>query len=203
MIIIYIITIQQSQIIPYHNAVNPDKVVKAVNYLIDNANIGKTIFYSFYNEEQKRQNPDKNNTGLFFYRGDPDAPFAIICSGGGFSYIGSLHERFPLALEFGKKKLNAFVIRYRLGSERWATEDLAHAIRFVFQNAEFLKVSTKNYSLWVGSAGARMVGNIAGFDTNDYFTNVYPRPVIVIIAYTGQSLYNKGFSNHIYYFKCQ
>lgn len=165
----------------------------AVNHLIDDANNGKTIFYSFYNETQKKQDPNKNNTGLFFYRGDPGAPFAIICPGGGFSYVGSLHEGFPLASEISTKKLNAFVIRYRIGSGRWATEDLAHAIRFIFEHANALKVDTKNYSLWGGSAGARMVGNIAYYGVGAFGAGNYPKPVTAVIAYTGQSLYDKSF----------
>lgn len=180
-------------LMPYHNAVNPDDVVKALNRMIDDANKGKTIFYNFYSEQQKKQDPGKNNTGLFFYRGDPDAPFAIICPGGGFSYVGSLHEGFPLASEISTKKLNAFVIRYRIGSEQWATEDLANAIRFIFENAASLKVDTNNYSLWGGSAGARMVGNIAQYGVNTFSSHNYPKPVTAVIAYTGQSSYSKSF----------
>ncbi len=180
-------------LMPYHNAVNPNEVVQAVNHLISDANNGKTIFYSFYTEEQKKQDPNKNNTGLFFHRGDADAPFAIICPGGGFSYVGSLHEGFPLALEISKQKLNAFVIRYRLGSEQWATEDLANAIRFIFENADALNVDTKNYSLWGGSAGARMVGNIALSGVSAYAGGNLPKPATVVIAYTGQSSYSADF----------
>ena len=182
-----------SSLMPYHNAVNPTDVVTALNRLIDDANSGKTIFYDFYDEQQKKQDPAKNNTGLFFFRGDPDAPFAIICSGGGFSYVGSLHEGFPLASEITKKKLNAFVIRYRIGSEQWATEDLANAIHFVFDHASTLKINTKNYSLWGGSAGARMVGNIAQFGVNSFVKGNYPKPVTAVISYTGQSSYSKDF----------
>lgn len=182
-------------LMPYHNAVNPDDAVKALNRMIDDANNRQTIFYSFYNEQQKKQDPNKNNTGLFFYRGDPDAPFAIICPGGGFSYVGSLHEGFPLASEISAKKLNAFVIRYRIGSEQWATEDLANAIRFIFENASTLKVDTNNYSLWGGSAGARMAGNIAQYGVNAFSSGShnYPKPVTAVIAYTGQSSYDKNF----------
>lgn len=180
-------------LMPYHNAVNPNDVVKAINHLIDDVNNDKTIFYNFYTEDQKKQDPNKNKTGLFFYRGEPDAPFAIICPGGGFSYVGSLHEGFPLASEISKKKLNAFVIRYRLGSEQWATEDLANAIHFIFENANELKVDTKNYSLWGGSAGARMVGNIAYYGVGAFGSRNYLKPVTAVIAYTGQSSYDKNF----------
>ncbi|WP_206105966.1 alpha/beta hydrolase [Olivibacter sp. XZL3] len=180
-------------LMPYHNAVHPDEEVAALNRLIDDVNSNKTVFYSFYSDEQIKQDPRKNNTGLFFYRGEPDAPFAIVCPGGGFSYVGSLHEGLPLASEISKKKLNAFVVRYRIGSEQWATEDLAEAIRFVFENASTLKVDTKNYSLWGGSAGARMVGNIAYYGVNAFVQGNYPNPAAAIIAYTGQSLYSENF----------
>jgi len=180
-------------LMPYHNAINPDEVVRAVNHLIDNAESGKTIFYSIYSEAQRKQDPNKENAGLFFYRGDPGAPFAIICPGGGFSYVGSLHEGFPLASQISQKKLNAFVIRYRIGSERWATEDLAAAIRFIFENSSLLKVSSNNYSLWGGSAGARMVGNIAYYGVNEFVEGNFPKPITAVIAYTGQSLYDKSF----------
>jgi acetyl esterase/lipase len=182
-----------SSTMPYHSAVNPEEIISAVNHLIEEVNNGKTIFYNFYDEEQKKQDSTKKNTGLFFYRGDPDAPFAIICPGGGFSYVGSLHEGLPLASEISKKKLNAFVIRYRIGSEQWATEDFANAIRFIFKNATSLKVGTNNYSLWGASAGARMVGNLVHKGAERFFTGKYPKPVTAVIAYTGQSTYDKDF----------
>lgn len=69
----------------------------------------------------------KENTGLFF-RGDPGTPCAVVCPDGGFSYVGSMHERLPLAKRISELSLNAFVIRYRIGSERSATEDLAAAL---------------------------------------------------------------------------
>ncbi|MDR2064529.1 MAG: alpha/beta hydrolase, partial [Prevotellaceae bacterium] len=145
-------------LMPYHGNVRPEVVVASVNYMIDEVNSGKTIFYSIYTEEQKQRDPAKRNTGIFFFRGKARVPFAIVCPGGGFSYVGSLHEGFPLAQRISELGLNAFVIRYRIGSERYATEDLAAAITYIFRNAESLGVSTKDYSLWGGSAGARMAG---------------------------------------------
>jgi hypothetical protein len=69
------------------------------------------------------------SAGLLFFRGKPGAPSAIVCPGGGFAHVGSLHEGFPHALELSKKGYNAFVLKYRIGSELKATEDLAAAIR--------------------------------------------------------------------------
>lgn len=184
-------------LMPYHSHVNPDVVVGALNRMIDDIEVKKRVFYDFYSEQQKQTDQVKNKTGLFFYRGKPGAPFAIVCPGGGFSYVGSLHEGFPLAGEISKKGLNAFVIRYRMGGQRSgeqvATEDLAAAIAYVFRNAQTLGVSTQGYSLWGGSAGARMVGNIALNGVAGYGVGKLPGPATVVMAYTGQSSYSPHF----------
>lgn len=180
-------------LMPYHSNVLPEVVLSSVNHMINEVNGGKTVFYNFYSNQRKQQDRSKAQTGLFFFRGEPDAPFAIVCPGGGFSYVGSLHEGFPLAQEISKKGLNAFVIRYRIGSEQRATEDLASAISFIFQNADKLGVSTEGYSLWGGSAGARMVGNIAMSGVSAYGGGNFPKPATAVIAYTGQSTYSASF----------
>lgn len=185
---------EAGSLMPYHSHVSPDIVVWALNYMIDEVKAGKTIFYSFYTDEQKKQDPGKVNTGLFFLRGNSDAPFAVVCPGGGFSYVGSLHEGFPLALEISKKGYNAFVIRYRIGSEQKATEDLAASISFIFRNEETLIVDTNDYSLWGGSAGARMTGNIALSGVAAYGGDNVPKPATAVIAYTGQSSWSKNFT---------
>ncbi|MBK5722183.1 alpha/beta hydrolase, partial [Dysgonomonas sp. Marseille-P4677] len=181
-------------LMPYHGNIRPDIVLDAVNYLIDEVGQGKTIFYDIYTEQQKQQNPAKRNTGIFFYRGNPNAPFAVVCPGGGFSYIGSLHEGFPLTKRISELGLNAFVIRYRIGSEQYATEDLATAISYIFRNAKTLGVSINDYSVWGGSAGARMAGNIALSGVAAYGGDNLPKPATAVIAYTGQASYSSDFS---------
>ncbi len=180
-------------LMPYHGHVDPLIVVGALNHMIDEVKDGKNIFYDIYTEQQKQEDPSKERTGLFFFRGERGAPFAIVCPGGGFSYVGSLHEGFPLALEISKKKYNVFVIRYRIGSEQRATEDLAAAIAYIFRHAEALGVSTEDYSLWGGSAGARIVGNIALSGVAGYGGGKLPKPSIIVIAYTGQSSFSENF----------
>jgi len=183
---------QVGTLMPYHSHVDANDVVGALNHLITEADSGKTIFYDFYSEQQKKQDPARKGAGLFFYRGKPGAPFAIVCPGGGFKYVGSLHEGFPLALEISKKGFNAFVIRYRV-DEQAATEDLAAAVSYVFKNAETLGVAKQGYSLWGASAGARMVGNIALRGVSGYGGDNLPRPTTAIILYTAQSGSSKVF----------
>lgn len=181
-------------LMPYHGHVNTDDVLAALNCMIDEVNEGKTIFYNFYTDTQKKSDPRKVNTGLFFFRGEPGAPFAVICPGGGFSYVGSLHEGFPLAKRISELGLNTFVIRYRIGSGQWAIEDLAAAISYIFRNTETLGISTNDYSVWGGSAGARMAGNIALDGVAAYGGDKLPKPATAVIAYTGQSTYSADFS---------
>jgi hypothetical protein len=71
--------------------------------MIDDVNNGQTVFYDFYTDEEKTQKPARANTGLFFFRGKPGAPFAIIAPGGGFSYVASVHEGSPYAAAISER----------------------------------------------------------------------------------------------------
>lgn len=123
-------------LLPYHSHVDPETVVGALNRMIDDVNSGHAVFYPFYSEGQKQEQPARENTGLFFFRGKPHAPFAVISPGGGFSYVGSVHEGFPYAAEISARGYNAFVLRYRAGSGgAVSSEDLAAALSYIFRNA--------------------------------------------------------------------
>jgi len=161
--------------------------------MIDQVSHGDTIFYDFYTEQQKQDDSAKSSTGLFFFKGQPGAPFAIVCPGGGFTYVGSLHEGFPLAMVLSKKGYNTFVLRYRTGSKLRATEDLAAAISYVFKNADRLEVGVADYSLWGASAGARMVGNIALHGNARFGGDDLPKPRVAVIAYTGHTIFSENY----------
>lgn len=180
-------------LMPYHSHVQPGIVVDALNYLIDEINDNKTVFYEFYAEEQQKEDPAKSSTGLFFFRGKPGAPFAIVCPGGGFSYVGSLHEGFPLAVQLSQMGYNVFVLNYRAVSNVRASEDLAAAISFIFDHAEELEVNTEDYSLWGSSAGARMVGDISLLGGASYGGGNHPKPSIAVIAYTGHTSFSQDY----------
>jgi len=180
-----------SSLLPYHSHVNPEIVVSALNHMIDDVSNGKTIFYNFYTKAQRQKQPAREHTGLFFFRGRPGAPFAIISPGGGFSYVGSVHEGFPYAVEISNKGYNAFVLRYRAGyGGAVATQDLAAAISYILSNAEMLGVSTNDYSLWGSSAGARMAAAIGTYGVANYGGNDFPKPSAIVMAYTAHSDYS-------------
>jgi acetyl esterase/lipase len=177
-----------SVLLPYHSKVNPTDIVSALNRMIDDANNGKSIFYDFYTEAQKNAEPTKRNAVLFFFRGKPGAPFAIVCPGGGFAYVASLHEGFPYAAEISKSGYNVFVLKYRAGiGGAAATQDLAAALSYVFKNAKTLGVGTGNYSLCGSSAGARMAASIGTHGAAFFGGHALPRPSVVVTAYTAHT----------------
>jgi acetyl esterase/lipase len=174
--------------LPYHSHVAPGVVVSSLNRLIADVETGKAVFYDIYSESEKRLEPGRKDTGLFFVRGDADAPFAIVAPGGGFHYVGSVHEGFPYAVEISKRGYNAFVLKYRVGQGgEVATRDLAAAIAYVLQHASALGVSTNTYSLWGSSAGARMAASIGSHGTAAFGAARLPKPSTVVMAYTGHA----------------
>lgn len=175
-------------LLPYHSHVDSKTVVSALNRMIDDVNNGHAVFYPFYSEKQMQEQPARENTGLFFFRGKPSAPFAVISPGGGFSYVGSVHEGFPYAAEINTKGYNAFVLRYRAGyGGAIATEDLAAGISYIFRNAKALGVGILDYSLWGSSAGARMAAAIGSHGVAAYGGDMLPKPSVVVMAYTAHS----------------
>ncbi len=125
---------------------------------------------------------------MFFFRGKPGAPFAIIAPGGGFAYVGSVHEGFPYALDINQLGYNAFVLKYRAGSGgAVATQDLATAITYIFDHAGTLGVGTQGCSVWGSSAGARMAAAIGSHGTAAFGGKQLPKPATVVMAYTGHS----------------
>lgn len=170
----------------WHTNMDVREMVAGINRLIDDANSGWKILYDIYTEEEKRKTPSKQNTGLFFLRGKPGAPFAIISPGGGFYYVGSLHEGFPIAMEINQRGYNAFVLNYRVGNgnELPASQDLMAAVRFIQKNAAELGVAPYSYSLWDGSAGARMCSNVSYGEGGIHRSDGLLHPAANIIAYT-------------------
>ena len=125
----------------WYSNIDPDKTVEITNYMKEHAGLGDTIFYDIYSEEEKAADPAKEDTGLFFFKGNPGEKFAVCNAGGGFAYVGAMHDSFPHALELSKQGYNAFALIYRPGVQT-ACEDLARAISFIFEHAEELEVDT-------------------------------------------------------------
>lgn len=194
-------TLGNIRLVWYHN-IDPNKTVEIANYLRNQVARGDTVFYNIYSAAERAADPEKANTGLFFFRAQPDnsnnigadtgnpaayskdRPFAICNAGGGFAYVGAIHDSFPHALELSKQGYNAFALIYR---PDYAYADLARAIEFIFDHADEIGVSTDDYSLWGGSAGARMaatLGNSVNLRSLTGRSDI-PQAAAVIMQYTG------------------
>lgn len=168
----------------WYSHIDADKTVEIVNRLYADAMAGNRIFYRMYSDSEIAADPSKAYTGLFFFRGEKDSPFAIVSAGGGFMYVGAMHDSLPHSLEISKAGYNAFAIIYR-PDDPYA--DLAKAIEFIHDNAEALGVKPDDYSLWGGSAGARMsavLGNRAYLQQLTGRSDL-PQAAAVIMQYTG------------------
>lgn len=162
------------RLLPYHTGVDPEASVAILNRLSERARRGEKVWIDLGRED----------VGLFAFPGRKGAPFVIVCPGGGFAYVGSIHEGFPYAEAFAAEGMNAFVLQYRTGSGRWACEDLADAILRVRTMAD---VDPDGYALAGSSAGARMAAWLGSYGTEAFGRRAAPRPAAVIMAYTGLS----------------
>ncbi len=168
----------------WYSAINPERTVQVVNHLRSESLGGRQVFYPIYSADEIALDPWKADTGLFFFRGEPGARFAMVSAGGGFSYVAAMHDSFPHALELSRRGYNAFALIYRPGAQT-ACEDLARAIEFVFQHAAELQVGTDCYSLWGGSAGARMSAWLGSYGAGAFGASDLPQAGTVVMQYTG------------------
>ena len=170
----------------WYSHIDAAKTVEIIRYFKAQTLRGEPVFFDIYTEAEKQRDPRKRNTGLFFFRGKKGAKSAICSAGGGFVYVGAMHDSFPHALELSKRGYNAFALIYRPGSQT-ACEDLARAIAFIHEHAGELQLDSTDYSLWGGSAGARMAAWLGSLGTERFGEKTYPRPAAVIMQYTGLS----------------
>ena len=82
----------------------------------------------------------------------------------------------PHALYLSKQGYNGFALQYRTGGADVACFDLARAIEFIFEHARELEVDTNCYSLWGGSAGARMAAYLGSYGTISFGGTRLPKP---------------------------
>lgn len=174
----------------YYSHIDPEETVEIVNTLYDRVEAGQTVFYDIYTEQEKKADPAKRDTGLFYFKGNPGEKFAICNAGGAFAFVGAMQDSFPHALELSKKGYNAFALIYRPGAQT-ACEDLARAITFIFDHAQELEVDTACYSLWGGSAGARMAAWLGTYGPAAFGGDDLPRPGTVVMQYTGLGEYSE------------
>ncbi|QEW19014.1 Acetylxylan esterase precursor [Marinibacterium anthonyi] len=176
---------RMAQLLPYHGEVRSDVVLAGLNRILAAQQAGVPVFHEIYSEAERNETPSLNEAGLFFFPGQPGAPVALIAPGGGFSYVGSVHEGFPYAMALADQGFNAFVVTYRTGQGgRVATSDMARAIDVIMDAAGDLDVAREGYSVWGSSAGARMAAFIGSHGPDGFGAQTTLRPATVVMAYT-------------------
>lgn len=174
--------LSSSQVYLWYNNISVHKTIEVIHTLYHHAQ-DHLIFYNIYSKEEMQKDPSKKDTGLFFFKGKDYAPFAICNAGGGFVYVGAMHDSFPHALELSQKGYNAFALIYRVNHPY---QDLARSISFIYDHADELKVDKNHYSLWGGSAGARMAAKLGNKKVlASYVGNDIPQADAIIMQYTG------------------
>lgn len=176
--------ISSEDVYVWYSNIKPRKTVEIVNHLRARAEAGEKIYFPIYSESEIREDASRADTGLFYFGGNPGEPFAIMNAGGGFMYVGAMHDSFPHALEVSKKGYHAFALIYRPDE---AYEDLARAITYLYDHAKELEMQADGYSLWGGSAGARMAAVLGNKDYLEELTKRadIPQAAAVIMQYTG------------------
>lgn len=180
--------VSTSSVYVWYTHIQASKTVEIINSLKRDALDGHQIFFPIYTEAEMQADASKRNTGLFFFRGTPGKEFAVMNAGGGFMYVGAMHDSFPHALEVSKKGYNCFALIYRPDDPY---NDLARALSYIHSHADELGVKADGYSLWGGSAGARMAATLGNGDYLRQLTgdNGVPQAAAVVMQYTG---YNRA-----------
>lgn len=167
------------RLMPYHSNISADRCAETIKGMLSCLADGRLEMHSFCKGARGSE------TELFFFRGNPEAPAAFICAGGGMRYVASIHEGFPLAMRLSDMGFNAFVVQYRVGSMGEACRDLSDAISYVYEVERF--DVGEDYSTWGSSAGARIAAYIGTYGPGTFTECGYPRPGCVVMAYTGHT----------------
>lgn len=112
-------------------------------------------------------------------------PFAVLCPGGGYWMVSSFIEGIPVAKKLNALGISAFIVYYRVKKKAMfpnPLDDLARAIREIFDRADAYNLDTENYSLWGFSAGGHLAGCF-GTETIGYRTYGVPKPGTEVLAY--------------------
>lgn len=141
---------------------NPESMIKGVEKLIDFGKNKETFVYQIYTQDEIRANSELENVKLTAFMGNPEKPFVILCAGGGYNSVCSMAEAFPVATQLSELGYSTFCLNYRTYSGTdilfpKPVDDLAQAVKYVFEHKKMFNLCSDNYALGGFSAGANLI----------------------------------------------
>lgn len=112
-------------------------------------------------------------------------PFAIVVPGGAYRFVANFIEGKPIAQRLNEKGISAFIIYYRVKEEAQypaPMDDLARAVREIFDNLSKYNLDASNYSIWGSSAGGHLTASF-GTDNMGYPKYKLPKPKALVLSY--------------------
>lgn len=105
--------VSTSSVYMWYPYIRVEKTVEILNYLHSESAGGRQIFYHIYSPGEMAADRSKADTGIFVFRGNQVGPYAIVNAGGGFAYVGAMHDSFPHSLELSRAGYTTFALIYR------------------------------------------------------------------------------------------
>ena len=183
---------------------NAQSIILAVNRLVEIKQSGRSLNLPIYDAEEIAANPDKAETALTFFPGEKNAPYIVLCSGGGYVLLTNLTEAYPTAAIMNQSGYNVFVVTYRTAQVDLLpkpVDDLAAAVRYIENHAEDLEVQKGNYSVGGYSAGGHLS---ALWGTEEYGYKKYglPAPRALLLSYPAVSFSHVTEANNDFVRNC-
>lgn len=161
-----------------------DSMADGLTYLMEKAS-AENIFYDYWDEEERRQHPEKRETGLAVFLTGEKSKFIILVAGGGYRMVCSLVESYPYVKRLNEMGYSVFVLKYRTypyAAMPGPIEDLARAVSYITSHAGQFNVEATNYALCGASAGGHLA---AAFGTKSLGYQKYgvEKPSCLFLAY--------------------
>lgn len=133
------------------------------NYLISNVSSPELIVY-------KATDPGRTDMAV------------IVCPGGGYSRLASMHEGTQFAQWLNEKGITAVILKYRMpnGHKTVPMEDAWQAIRYVREHAADLNINPHKVGITGFSAGGHLASTVS---THYAATGTSTRPDFSILVY--------------------
>ena len=145
------------------------------------------VLYPVYEKDECASSPEKSAVNLLYFppETDPEGkPFVVICPGGSYLAVCAAAEGFPVAGRLAELGYPVFILEYRVGKAPVlpaALDDLAAAIRWIFQKKESFGISGA-YVVGGFSAGGHLAA-LWGTDSAGYRHYGIAKPEALLLGY--------------------